>query len=133
MFVTLEGSSYLENIKQVHNSSVGDQFLSMKWDSFCNISPLFIWVHLNVEMFPEDIAFLAFVCTAEFFLAGEARRADVCTIPGGKKGGEDSVVSEMGHWAPPGVVWEPCGRGGCRTMGSSPSHGDCWEKLCGGH
>lgn len=51
----------------------------------------------------------------ELFLAGEAQRADVCTMPRGKKGGEGRVVSETGHWAPPWTCVAAHGRGGCRT------------------
>lgn len=61
-------------------------------------------------------AFLALARVAELFLAGEEQRADVCPMPRGKKGGEGSVVSETGRWAPPWTCTAARGRGGCRTV-----------------
>lgn len=45
----------------------------------------------------------------------------VCTMPGGKKGGEENVVSEIGHWILLGLAWEPWagGWGGCGAVNSN--------------
>lgn len=45
--------------------------------------------------------------------------------------GEDSVAQRWvtGHLA--GLVWNPCGNGGCGTVSSSPSKGNSGERLWG--
>lgn len=58
----------------------------------------------------------------------------VCSIPGGKKSGEEDVVSEMGYWLLPGLAWEPWWRwDGYGAASSNPCNGASGDGFVEGH